>query len=346
MVKKKTLMIVDDEVLIALHLEKLLERHGYDAVSVPSGGACLRKVAEGFVPDLILMDINLGERRMDGPETTRCLQCYADIPVILHSAYTDQKTIQATRDMTKYGYIHKVPGNEEFVLATVEMAFKLREREEKYRALSAHVTRLREEQSAHIAREIHDDLGQSIAALKMNLTMLERSLPEGQRPPMIADMREILDATALKVRSLIQQLRPPVLDTADVVEALRWHSRDFEKSFGISVDFHSDVDSLSLEPEHSLSVFRVVQEALTNSARHGSPSAVSLSIGLKGGNLEVTVLDDGRGFCPEDIAPEGTYGILGMRERAEQWNGSIVIESAPGRGTRFTAVFPVIGGCP
>lgn len=338
----RTVMIVDDEAIVALNIARLLQQHGYKAPIAHSGEDCLRKIKESTVPDVILMDINLGPDRMDGPETTRRIhRRYGDIPVILHSAYTDPQTIQATRDMTKYGYVHKVPGNEEFVLATVEMAFKLQERERMYRNLSAHVNQMREEQNAFIAREIHDDLGQSIAALKMNLTMLSRAVKDEKAEPILADMREILDATALKVRSLIHELRPPVLDTADVMEALSWHVQEFEKNFSIPVAFKSTVPSLEMEPEKSLALFRIVQEALTNSARHGEPERVIITVDREAGFLRVTVSDDGRGFAMSDHGRSRSYGILGMRERAEQWNGSLAIESSPGKGTTVKALFPL-----
>lgn len=334
-------MIVDDEAVVALNIKNLLERHGYLAVIAASGDECLRKVSCGETPDLILMDINLGPNRMDGQETTRRVQQYADIPVVLHSAYTDRATIQGTRNMTKYGYVHKVPGNEEFILATVEMAFKLQEREQMYRDLSAHINDAREEQNAFMAREIHDDLGQSIAALKINLTMLERSASPQETTPIIADMREILDATALKVRTLIRELRPPVTDTADIIEALKWHIREFEKTFAITTSFTSSVDRAVLGPEKSLSVFRIVQEALTNSVRHGSPSRITVEVGQQDECwLFVKITDDGRGFTPAARAPEITFGILGMQERAERWRGSVSIESTPGKGTIVTATVP------
>lgn len=243
--------------------------------------------------------------------------------------------------MTKYGYVHKVPGNEEFVLATVEMAFKLQERERMYRDLSAHVNRMREEQNAFIAREIHDDLGQSIAALKMNLTILARSVKNHDAGPIISDMREILDDTALKVRSLIHELRPPVLDTADIVEALRWHGREFEKTFLVPVTVACTLESVELEPEQSLSVFRVVQEALTNAARHGEPSRIVVSISRDGELLTVTITDDGVGFDADRRQEPRSFGILGMQERAEQWGGYLSLHSTPGDGTTVKASFPI-----
>lgn len=339
-VPAKLIMIVDDEAVIGLDIKHLFEERGYRAAVAFSGEECVRQIAEGIVPDLILMDINLGPNRIDGRETTRRIHAHADIPVVLHSAYTDRATIQKTRDMTKYGYVQKVPGNGEFVLATVEMAFKLREREQMYRDLSAYINDVREEHNAFMAREIHDDVGQSIAALKISLTMLDRATSIEETAPIVANMRETLDTASSKIRTLIRELRPPVADTADIVEALKWHVREFEKSFSVPARFSSAIDSASLGAEKSLSVFRIVQEALTNSARHGSPTGVSVEVRRAGANLVVQVSDDGHGFILEGNVSRESFGILGMQERAQRWGGTVSIESDPRTGTTVTAAVP------
>ena len=339
----RTIMVVDDEMITALNIKTLLSRSGYTATTVASGEECLRLLEEGTIPDLILMDINLGRDRIDGPETTRRIHQTWQIPVVLHSAYTDRETLQRTREMTKYGYIHKIPGNEEFLLASLDMAFKLVEREQMYRDLSDHITRAREEQNAFIAREIHDDLGQSISALKMNLTMLQRSSEVSQVQAITGEMRTILDATALKVRALIHELRPPVLDTSGILEALQWHVQEFSRAFGIPTRFDAESEEVHLGPDCSLAVFRIVQEALTNAARHGEPTKISVYAGLgaDGENLVVTVRDNGKGFQPEGSARRTSFGLLNMRERAERCNGTFRLVSAPGAGTTVTISVPV-----
>lgn len=341
--------IVDDEMLIGLHLSKVFEENGYHARAIKSGEDCLDRIEAGDVPDLILMDINLGSGRLDGPETTRRINETRDLPVVLHSAYTDRETLSRTETMAKYGYVQKVPGNEQFVLATVQMALKLhaveqalREREQMYRDLSNHLQQIREEQSAHMAREIHDDLGQSLAALKMNLTMIGKTTSDASIGPLVKDMRDILDKTVEKVRSLAQELRPPVLDTTGIVEALRWHSREFQKSFGIDTEFETELEELQLGKESSLATFRILQEALTNSVRHGHPSRIRIRIHApKDELLEVTVSDDGQGFSYATDGARTGFGLLSMRERAEKVGGSLEVDTAPGKGTTITARIPL-----
>ncbi|MFP4302231.1 MAG: ATP-binding protein [Spirochaetaceae bacterium] len=346
---KKTVWIVDDEMLIGLHLTKVFEENGYDAAAIKSGEACLERIEAGEAPDLILMDINLGGGKIDGPETTRRINEMHDIPVVLHSAYTDRETLSRTENMAKYGYVQKVPGNEQFVLATVQMALKLheveqalREREQMYRDLSNHLQRIREEQMAHMAREIHDDLGQSLAALKMNLTMITKTGRDPAIAPLIADMREILDQTVKKVRALAQELRPPVLDTTGIIEALRWHAKEFAKSFGVETLFECELNELELGKNASLAAFRILQEALTNSVRHGNPTRIRIKVTLpREKELEVAVSDDGTGFVHEPAGARAGFGLLSMRERAQQVGGSVEVESAPGRGTTVRARIPV-----
>lgn len=341
MSQRKKVLIVDDSVILGKTLAMFLNKNGYQAETVSSGEACLRRVEEIETPDLILMDIYLGPGGMSGLETSRKLHTSFDVPVVLHSAYNDRETLRSTQFMTKYGYIYKTPGNEEFVLAHIEMAFKLIERERMFRDLSAHLHHIKEEQNAFLAREIHDDLGQSIAALKINLTMLERAVSRSEMDPVISDMRSILDSTVTKTRALIHELRPPVLDTNGIIEALRWHVEDVRKQFGIAVEFKPKIEELELGPEKSLAVFRIVQEALTNVARHSGADRVWVVVRSNSRSFLVTVTDNGKGFAqPAAETTKPGFGILSMTERAERLGGRFRIHTYPGHGTRVTLVMP------
>jgi len=343
MPQQKKVLIVDDSMILGKTLAMFLNKNGYKAEAVPSGEACLHRVENIELPELILMDIYLGPGRMNGLETTRKLHANFDIPVVLHSAYNDRETLRSTQFMTKYGYIYKTPGNEEFVLAHIEMAFKLIERERMFRDLSAHLHHIKEEQNAFLAREIHDDLGQSIAALKINLTMLERAATRSEMEPVISDMRSILDGTVTKTRALIHELRPPVLDTSGIIEALRWHVEDVRKQFGITVEFAPRIEELELGAEKSLAVFRIVQEALTNVARHSGATRVGVDVRGNSRSFLVTVTDNGKGFAPHATRnTTGGFGILSMTERAERLGGRFRIHSEPGEGTRVTLVMPFV----
>src|SRR6056297_3196609 len=185
---KARIFIVEDEMILNKHLSNFLSSHGYTVEMASRGEECLEKLKSLPLPDLILMDINLGKNRMDGPTTTQKIYEQYDIPVVLHSAYTDKATLDTTRDMVKYGYIQKVPGNEQFILAGIELAMKLFESkkahiesENKYKELLRHQQNIREEQNALIAQEVHDELGQSLTSLQMGLSVIENDLEDEKR---------------------------------------------------------------------------------------------------------------------------------------------------------------------
>ena len=343
---KQSIFIVDDEMISSLNFQRVLEKNGYRAEMINSGEKCLAKLDSGEIPDLILMDLNLGTDKMDGSETTRRIYEKYDVPVVLHSAYSDKETIDRTRNMTKYGYILKVPGNEQVLLASLEMALQLYASEKKYRDLSIHLQNVREEQNAAIAREIHDDLGQSMTALKMNLTFLEKNLEtlgveDEEIGETVGDMRSILDGTINRIREIARVLRPAVLDASGLLEALKWQVREFESYSGLSVSFSCSIDEVELGKEKGLNIFRIVQEALTNCARHSGGTRVDVTVYRETGMLNIQVQDNGGGLQKADKQKSDGFGLVSMKERAIQCGGSLVFDSRPGEGLCINLSVPV-----
>ena len=344
--------IVDDETIIAQSLVLDLKQRGFDARAVRSGEACIELIQAGELPDLILMDLNLGTGRFDGPAATRAIQELCDVPVVLHTAYTDSETLQSTHEMLRYGYVHKVPGNVEFIVATIKMAVKLhgtetrlREREQMYRDLSSHLQSVREDQNAIIAREIHDDLGQSLTALKMNLNLVQRRLTgaaggDSDLAAVIEDMDSILNTTVRKVRSMIEVLRPPLLDTTGIIDALRVLVSNVERELRIPVRLCTSSDSAMLDKPRSLVLYRVVQEALTNCARHAEPRSITVTVDVSDDAIGAVIEDDGNGFDLSELRAGKRFGIVGMRERVEHVGGALTVESSPGKGTRVRMTIP------
>lgn len=645
------IFIVDDEMILNMYLHQLLKENGYNPTMVHSGEECLRLLAEGARPELILMDINLGPGRMDGPEATRKIYQHYEIPVVLHSAYTDKDTLEKTRAMTKYGYVQKVPGNEQILLLNIEMALRLfqsekrikerehflenvfdsirdglcvinrdfeivrmnevlhswstqqepvvgtkcytffnkqdrvcdncplivtlktgkmqkalfshmkgvlpewievscyplseestseltgvvehirdvtkrhydqqkikesharaewlneigktalesfdireiaeytvnllsshftdyrvsclkmstsrvlypiyskspkgippihgleldlslipqveselranravavqsvdddprfqaiqptcsalstdslllepietiadeeklllcfsadrphtwseheqlslqevsdylslllynayyrhelRAGEQRYRQLSAHLQEIREEQNEYISREIHDDLGQAMTALKMNLSIIQRALsPMQSRPDIpktrdtVAYMQGVLDETVEKVREISRRLHPPVLDTAGIIEALEWQVIELRKYSEVEAKFQCNCEDFFLDRSSGLAVFRIVQEALNNSIRHGAADYISVNVSREPYSMNIEVLDDGLGFDAAGAITNGSFGVMSMKERAEQLDGSLKILSAVGEGTRVYLTVPL-----
>jgi len=597
---KKTVFIVEDEMILNEQLRRVLNKNGYSVEMFAHGEPCLERLDSGTVPDLILMDINLGIDRLTGPEVTKRIYERYDIPVVLHSAYTDKATLDTTKDMIKYGYVQKVPGNEQFILATLEMAIKLhsteielrkrenlyrelfdntndavylhrlekngktghfievnriacrrlgytkeellemspadldvgerrkdeaevvrelqntgvsvfevnhrakngtsipveisahlfkidgepfvlsavrdiskrkaaeeqlksseefhrttlssisdtvlltdeegrfiyvcpnvdvifgyspaeveafshisnifgdsivtsgeldgegeiynikrtvedkdkrrhvllinvkrvtiiggsrlytfrditelskkeeelKRSEQMYRELSTHLQNIREEQNAELSREIHDDLGQSLTALKMNITFLDQSLEEHNPDKeslkkTVQDMERIIGATVKKVRKISTELRPSVIDAEGIIEALEWQVDEFKKNFNISVELSTVRQDIELGEKNSLHVFRIVQESLTNCVRHSGATEVHISTDIKNSFLFITVKDNGHGFDIDSIEENGSFGLLGMKERAKQCGGTLDIMSSPGDGTTLQLQVPI-----
>ena len=208
---------------------------------------------------------------------------------------------------------------------------------------------LREEQLARLARDLHDDLGQSLTALKMHLTVLERDIArtktEESRKKLgqtAEDMKSILTATVARTRELVRELRPTVLDTSGLIEALEWQAEEFSRFSGIKVELHTDIEEIALDNERSLAVFRMVQESLTNVARHSGAEQVSITVKKTKGLLNIDICDTGRGFEPAQRC--SSFGLLGIQERAEFCRGNAEFHSSPGAGTRVELQLPLENG--
>ncbi len=225
---------------------------------------------------------------------------------------------------------------------------RLRQSENRFRELARHFLHLREDQNAEISRELHDDLGQSLTALAMDLTLVEHDL-RGERgaPDVLAtadtlrDMRRLLNETVSKVRNISHLLRPPILDSSGVIEALEWQLEEFRKRSGMVMAFRSDLASIDLTKAQALAVFRTVQEALTNCARHAKATRAVVEVKERQRALVITVRDNGVGFSPARRDSGGCLGILGMEEHMSSCGGSVAIESREGHGTTVRIRVPL-----
>lgn len=222
---------------------------------------------------------------------------------------------------------------------------ELRKSREQLRDLSAHVEWAREEERTAIAREIHDELGQAVTALKMDLAFLGRRLSEGSDRPALSekirDMSALADETIKRVRRIAKELRPGVLDDLGLEAAVEWQAQEFEARTGTSCGFHSTLGSERLDRNVSTAFFRVLQEALTNVSRHAQARAVEVTLGIHDGRLALEVADDGRGLAEDALGGGHSLGLLGMRERARRLGGELSIRSAPGQGTAVTLSVPI-----
>lgn len=224
----------------------------------------------------------------------------------------------------------------------------LKQSRQELRELSANLQNVREEEKTRIARELHDDLGQQLTALKMDLSVIEQQLrtpghaqPEAGVLSHLQGMRRLIDATVASVRRIAADLRPVMLDDLGLVPAIEWLANDFTNRYGIDVERHIETGGLTFTSAGATTLFRIVQEALTNVARHADATRVALRLDIEEGFCVLRVADNGRGAAPGGTAHEDkSFGLIGIRERAHMLGGSVTIDTALARGFSITVAFP------
>ncbi|CAG0932601.1 two-component system, NarL family, sensor histidine kinase ComP [Thermoflexales bacterium] len=220
---------------------------------------------------------------------------------------------------------------------------ELQEAYERLRALAANLELVREEERTQIARELHDQLGQALTAMKFDLAWLTDRLV--QKDATLAQKAKAIttqmDTMIKTVRRIATELRPGMLDDLGLAASLEWLARDFEKRTGIGCEVRAHSPDLILPRAPSLALFRIFQEALTNVARHASARLIEVSLTASPEALILEVHDDGRGIQASEIAGLHSLGLLGMRERAQRLGGTFEIQGVPGDGTIVTVSIPL-----
>jgi len=220
-----------------------------------------------------------------------------------------------------------------------------RQSREELRELSANLQKVREEEKTRIARELHDDLGQQLTALKMDISSVEQELETTAEPSLLQQlrgMRRLIDATVASVRRIAADLRPVMLDDLGLIPAIEWLANDFTNRYGIDVERRIDASDISFTPAGATTLFRIVQEALTNVARHAEATLVTLTLRIEGGGCVLQIADNGHGANHSPTSAEKSFGLLGIRERAHMLGGTVNIHTPNGKGFALTVTFPVL----
>lgn len=210
------------------------------------------------------------------------------------------------------------------------------------RRLSAGLIDAREEERRRIARELHDELGQRLTALKMELSSLATPERYGAPDKRVAAMLEMVDDTVASVRRIATDLRPMMLDDLGLNAAIEWLARDSARRMGIEISLELGDADPPISAAATIAVYRMVQEALTNIARHAKASAVHVQLRCEPDELLLVVRDDGIGFDEQAMHREGSHGLMGIRERARLLGGHLEIGNAPGGGGRIAVRLPML----
>ncbi|MFQ5845425.1 MAG: PAS domain S-box protein [Planctomycetota bacterium] len=218
----------------------------------------------------------------------------------------------------------------------------LRESRERLRNLAIRQQVVREEERALIAREIHDELGQALTGVKMDLSWLQEKLPDGANlRERVGSMVAQLDTALEGVRNISSGLRPAVLDDLGLEAAIEWQAREFSKRVGMECGVRLEAGELTRDRGRDTAVFRILQESLTNVARHAAAARVDVDLRRAGADLVLTVRDDGRGIRPEEVSSSRSLGLIGMRERAGSFRGRVQVRRGAAGGTEVTLRMPV-----
>jgi signal transduction histidine kinase len=359
--KPISLLMVEDSEQDALLVLEALRRGGYapDPERVSNSRAFL-KALDGRKWDLIIADYSVpGFGGM--PALSLMRDRGIDLPFIIVSGTIGEDQAVAAMKSGAHDYLLK--GNLLRLAPAVERELRdagvrrerqraeqeLRDSRAQLRALAAHLQSVREEERKLIAREIHDQLGQSLTGFKMDLAWIRRRLQpdtgEVERQPLldkIGEMGALMDGAADLVRKICTELRPQILDDLGLLPAVEWQAREFQKRTGIACALNLEVDALAMDPERCTALFRIFQEILTNVARHSGAGRVEVLLCRTNEDVFLEVRDNGRGIATRDLAGDKALGILGMRERALPFGGEVAITGAKGEGTTVTVKIPLV----
>ncbi|WP_116141027.1 PAS domain-containing protein [Trinickia diaoshuihuensis] len=220
----------------------------------------------------------------------------------------------------------------------------LRASREELQRLSANIEHIREEEKTRIARELHDDLGQLLTAMKIDMGRFERTIESKIDESASQALRSIyglIDQLVASVRRIAADLRPVMLDDLGPIPAIDWFIHEFSARHGITVNAQLDINEVAFNRDSGTEVFRMVQEALTNIARHSGASEAEIEIAREEPFCVVKIRDNGRGALPDARRKRKSFGLIGMRERAARLGGELDVATAPGEGFSLTVTLPL-----
>jgi signal transduction histidine kinase len=359
-----SILIVDDDRGSLLAMEEVLKSLGARLVTASSGEQALRCVQEEDFA-AILMDVRMPG--IDGFTTARMIRerpGSRHTPVIfLTAAQEDLMSMFRGYQAGAVDYMVKpiVPEVLRSKLAvfvglhdmnrmlSAELAERalteqrLRGSEENLRALAAHLQSVREEERIHIAREIHDELGQALTGLKYDIGSLAKN-PSATAPEAIGatieGLGQQIDRIINSVRRIASGLRPEVLDEIGLAAAVEWQAREFQRRTGIRCLVDISPGFEDPDKERSTALFRIFQELLTNVARHANATRVGVHL-TDGNSLDLKVEDNGRGIQEQEFESPRSLGFLGLRERVLAFGGSIEVKGQEGKGTCVSVTIPL-----
>jgi len=327
--------IIPDEIYISPALKRFI---GYEDHEFPNS---VKAWKERIIPEDLILVNKSAQEHLEGKR---------DIHKVEYRIYHKDGSIRWIHSRGKImrddqGRPKRWAGIDWDITARKKAEEDLKAGKERLQSLSKNLLNKLEAERRHMARELHDEIGQALTAIKINLQSLQRINDPTAFKKRLDDSIGIVERTLNQVRDLSLNLRPSLLDDIGLVPTIRWYADRLFKTTGIAIELK--IDEIKKRPplEIETACFRIVQEALNNIVRHAGAGKITIELRMMDGYLDLEVIDDGIGFdvrhAIEDAQMGKSLGILGMRERAELSGGEIVIESNAGGSTKVKARFPV-----
>src|SRR5258706_8953229 len=342
------ILVVDDEPKSLYALQELLSSLEQNLMVAQSGEEALKLALKNDFA-VILLDVRMPG--MDGFETAKLIrgrERSKETPIIFLTAQADEMTsmfkgyaVGAVDYLMKPVVPDVLKSKVAIFVELHKKSERLRESEDKLRRLAAHLISVREEERAHIAREIHDELGQVLTGIKMEVGWLAKRLKERALIEKTDSMCKLIDTTVQTVRKIATGLRPEMLDDMGLVAAVGWQAKEFQKRTGIRCRAKLPPETTKLDIDVSTTMFRIFQEILTNVARHSRATRVDMELMVSDERVGLDVTDNGVGIADSDLNGKKSLGLLGMHERALLFGGEVKINGTPGHGTRVSVSIPV-----
>ena len=362
MMQPPLILVVDDDPTNFEVIEALLDGQNYRLHYISSGDGAI--AALGYLePDLILLDVMMpGLNGLEVCRRIKAMPTGATIPIIMVTALSEKRDLANCFNAGANDFISK-PINSIELLARARSMLLLREQYKKLQgfntllettvqvrtaqlqALSVKLLEAQETERRFLAHELHDEIGQALTAIKINLHRLERWTTSPQTGEPLEDCLALVEGTLQQVRNISLDLRPSMLDDLGLVPTLRWYINRHAKRTGLRETLTCEALAQRLPTATETACFRIVQEALTNIARHAQAQMVSVTLMQANHMLHLTIQDDGVGFDQNHLnqakAKGTSLGILGMEERGTLIGGQLSIASTPGQGTRIALQVPL-----
>lgn len=356
------LLIVDDVKENLALLAAITRKLEVNLIKAFDGFEALEKTS-GIELALAIIDVRMPG--MDGFELARKLnesRGDSKVPIIFLTANFEREVAEGY-DSGAVDYLYKpVQGNillskinvfldlfnqKQKLIKNAELLKKSSEETEKLieqlQSLAKYTEKAREYERKSIARELHDDLGQALTAVKIDLGIIRQKVADHEVVSRIEKLGTLVGQTIKTVQRLTSQLRPEIIDDLGLEAAIEWYTKEFGERNGIEINVAIE-PGLVLSPDDSITLFRIMQESLTNIARHARARKVDIALFSDGDAMEMTISDDGVGIQEEQLSSRKSFGLIGMRERANTLGGTFEIRSESGSGTRVILKFPVQPG--